>query len=61
MAIPEKFIAVYECESCHSEIEMWNCLVPYTTFYCEECGMVRAFFSTKMIHKSWDWDEIIED
>lgn len=61
MSTPKQFIAVYECEYCRSEIEMWNCLVPYTTFFCEDCGVVRMFISTKMIHRSWEWDYIEED
>lgn len=56
-----RFIAVYSCEVCGDEYEMWNCLVPYTMLWCDECNNITRFSSNKVIHKSLEWDYIEED
>jgi hypothetical protein len=59
--IPKQFLAVYECDECGDEYEMENCKVPYVVLPCDNCGQWQKFYSQRMIHKSWEWDETVED
>lgn len=61
MSLPIEFIAVYTCEVCGEEYDMYNCRVPYVMLWCDECSNITRYLSDKVIHMSWEWDYIEED
>jgi hypothetical protein len=59
--LPRKFVAVYSCELCEEELEIWNCYVPYFTTYCDGCESISKFKVNHVVHKSWEWDYIVDE
>jgi hypothetical protein len=60
MSLPREFIVVYEAE-CGEQYEMYNCYLPLIPLFCEECQETHYFRSSKIIHKSWEWDYVEDD